>query len=75
MMPMKANSVSGEHEHHALAHGVVEQARVVLVDEPGELLVGQEEQHVVDARTVALAGVVARRQPLHPLAHVGEERA
>ena len=45
--------------HDALRHGVVEQAGIVLVDEPGELLVGQEQQHVVDGRLVALAGVLA----------------
>ena len=55
MTPRKANSVSGEHITTRWRHGVVEQAGVVLVDEPGELLVGQEQQHVVDRRPVALA--------------------
>ena len=36
--------------HDALGHGVVEQAGIVLVDEAGELLVGQEQQDVVDRR-------------------------
>ena len=52
---------------------VVEQAGIVLVDEPGELLVGQEQQHVVDGRLVALAGVLAPGQLLHPRPHVAEE--
>ena len=45
----------------------------MLVDEAGELLVGQEQQHVVDGRPVALAGVVALGQLLDPQPDVGEE--
>ncbi len=41
--------------HDALAEGIVEQRRIVLVDEAGELLVGQEQQDVVDGRLGALA--------------------
>ena len=59
--------------HDPLAHRLVEQAGVVLVDEAGELLVGQEQQHVVDGRPVALAGVVPLGQLLDPQPDVGEE--
>ena len=73
MTPRKANSVSGEHITTRWRHRLVEQARVVLVDEPGELLVGQEQQHVVDGRAVALAGVLPLGQLLDPQPHVGQE--
>ena len=61
--------------HHALGHGIVDQRRVVLVDETGELLVGEEQQHVVDRIASRLAGVVALRQLAHPRPHVAEEGA
>ena len=64
MTPRKANSVSGEHITTRWAMRLVEQAGIVLVDEPGQLLVGQEQQHVVDGRAVALAGVLALGQLL-----------
>ena len=60
--------------HDALAEGIVEQRRVVLVDEPGELLVGQEQQDVVDRGAGAGAGVVALGQLLHPQPDVAQER-
>ena len=59
--------------HDALAEGVVEQRRIVLVDEAGELLVGQEQQHVVDRRLGAPALVLALGQLLDPVAHVLQE--
>ena len=73
MTPRKANRVSGEHITTRWAMASSSRPRVVLVDEAGELLVGQEQQHVVDGRAVALAGVLAAGQLLDPQAHVGEE--
>ena len=56
-----------------LAESVVEQRRVVLVDEPGELLVGEEQQHVVDGALLALV-VVALGEVLDLGPHVAQER-
>ncbi len=59
--------------HHALAQGVVDQRRVVLVDEAGELLVGEEQHDVVDRATFALV-VVAPGEVLDLRPHVAQER-
>ena len=59
--------------HDALAERVVEERRVVLVDESVELLVGEEQQHVVDGALLALV-VVALGELLDLGPHVAQER-
>ena len=49
-------------QHHLLPEGLLDQVGVVLVDEAGDGLVGEEEQHVVDRGAVAHRRVV----PLRP---------
>ena len=49
--------------HDALRRGRRRAARVVLVDEPGELLVGEEQQHVVDRSLARPRGSCAWRGP------------
>ncbi len=44
------------------------------MDEPGQLLVGQEQQDVVDRLSRRLAGVIALGQLLDAGAHVADER-
>ena len=74
MTPRNANKRERRAHHDPLAEGIVEQGRIVFVDEPGELLVGQEQQDVVDRGAGAGAGVVALGQLLHPQPDVAQER-
>jgi len=55
-----------------VADGLVEHTRVVLLDEAGELFVGNEQKHHIDG--VVVGGVVTDRQLRHPMADVAEER-
>ena len=60
--------------HDALAHRFVDQRRIGFVDETGELLVGQEHQHVVDRLARRLTGVVATCQLADARTDVAQER-
>ena len=61
-------------EDDLLAQRIVEQGRVVLVDEGAHRLVREEQQHVVDRAAVALTGVVPLGQLAHAQAHVAKKR-
>ena len=59
-------------EHDALAQRLVRDARVLLVNESVDLLVGDEDEHVIEC-PVAGIDVIPGRDFLDPLAYVREE--
>ena len=60
-------------EHDLLREGVLHEAWIVLVHEPADRLVGEEQQHVVDRLADTDPGVVALGELLHPQPDVFDE--